>query len=216
MDPLRFCIAVVPLGAYFLALAAVHLLRRPRLITGFRDGAALAIGLSGLAIVGPIELFFPREAAMVFGGYVWILLAALYGLAVLLILLADRPRLVIYDLSLDELRPLLARACERIDPTTRWAGQSLALPGAGVELRAEASPFRTLTIRSQGATPSPEAWGRLHVELSKELRDVPGRRNFPAAIVCGGLALLLAAASVAWAARNPQEIAQSMGEMLRL
>lgn len=216
MDPLRFCLAFVPLAAYFVALAAVHLSKRPRLVTGFRDSAALALGLSGLAIIGPIELFFPREAGVVFAQYVWLLLGALYGLAVLLLLLSERPRLVIYDLTLDELRPLLARTCERIDPTTRWAGQSLALPGVGMELRADASWLRTISIRSLGAPPPPEPWRRLHAGLAQELRDVRGRRNFPAALVFGSLGALIAAATLTLAARNPREIAQAMVELLRL
>lgn len=216
MDPLRFCLAFVPLGAYFVALAAVHLSRRPVLVSGFRDSAALAIGLSGLAIVGPIELFFPREAGVVFGQWVWLLLGSLYGLGVLLVLLAERPRLVVYDLTLDELRPMLARTCERIDPTTRWAGHSLALPGAGLELRADASWLRTITIRALSAAPSPETWRRLQTGLAVELRDLRRRRNFPAALVFGGLGLLLATATITLAARRPQEIAQAMVELLRL
>jgi hypothetical protein len=216
MDPLRFCLAFVPLAAYFVALAGVHLRRRPVMVSGFRDSAALALALSGLAIVGPVELFFPREAGVVFAQYVWLLLGALYGLGVLLVLLAERPRLVIYDLTLDELRPLLARACERVDPTTRWAGQSLSLPGAGMELRVDPSWLRTISIRTLGATPPPEAWRRLHAALCVELREVRGRRNLPAALVFGGLGMLLAAATLTLAARHPREIAQAMVELLRM
>lgn len=216
MDPLRFCLAFVPLAAYFAALAAVHLRSRPVMVSGFRDSAALALGLSGLAIVGPIELFFPREAGVVFAQYVWLLLGALYGLGVLLVLLAERPRLVIYDLTLDEVRPLLARACERIDPTTRWAGQSLSLPAAGMELRVDSSMLRAISIRTLGAPPPPEAWRRLQAGLAVELQDVRGHRNLPAALVFGSLGLLLAAATIAFAARNPAEMTQAMVELLRM
>ena len=63
MDPLRFCVAFVPLALYCLWVAGLNLGRRPRVISGAVDLMLLAAGVSGLMIVGPLELFFPTAAA---------------------------------------------------------------------------------------------------------------------------------------------------------
>ena len=134
MDPFRLCIALGPLAMYLLLLGAVDLSRRPLLVSGLRDAATLALAVSGLVIIGPIELFFPFEAAVQFGPRVWLLLLALYALCVVLVLLLLRPRLVVYNISIDGLRAILAELVDRLDPDARWAGDSLALPGLGVQL----------------------------------------------------------------------------------
>jgi hypothetical protein len=59
MDPFRLCLAFGPVTIYLLLLGIVNLGRRPLLVSGVRDTAALALAISGLVIVGPIELFFP-------------------------------------------------------------------------------------------------------------------------------------------------------------
>ena len=105
MDPLHFCIAIAPLSVYFLMLGILNLYGRPFVTTGARDAAALGIGISGLVIAGPMELFFPEAAASQYGSFVWILLISFYGLCVSLIVLLMRSRIVIYNTSLEQLRP---------------------------------------------------------------------------------------------------------------
>jgi len=95
MDPVRWGVAVGPASMYLLLLGAVNLSRRPLLVSGGRDAAALGLAVSGLAVVGPIELFFPFEAWSKFGSIVWVLLLALYAMCVVLWILLSRPRLVI-------------------------------------------------------------------------------------------------------------------------
>ena len=68
MDPLHLSIALSPLAVYFVLLGIINLSARPQLTTGARDTAALAVGLSGLVVVGPMELFLPERAAAQFGG----------------------------------------------------------------------------------------------------------------------------------------------------
>ena len=75
----------------------------PFVTTGTRDTAALGIGIIGLVIAGPMELFFPEEAASQFGGKVWLLLIAFYGLCVSLIVLLLRSRIVVYNITGNQL-----------------------------------------------------------------------------------------------------------------
>ena len=62
-----------------------------------------------------MELFFPFESAVKLGSYVWLLLLALYVMCVVLWLLLLRPRLVIYNISADKLRPILADVVGQFD-----------------------------------------------------------------------------------------------------
>ncbi|MEI7903478.1 MAG: hypothetical protein WCK89_24835, partial [bacterium] len=59
MDPFRLCLAFGPVAIYAVLLGAINLLRRPFAVSGTRDAAALGLAVSGLVIVGPIELFLP-------------------------------------------------------------------------------------------------------------------------------------------------------------
>ena len=89
MDPLHTVIAIGPLGVYLLLIGLLNLGRRPFVTTGGRDLAALGVGISGLMIAGPMELFMPEAPARHFGGFVWLLLIALYGLGVTMYRLAS-------------------------------------------------------------------------------------------------------------------------------
>src|SRR5919108_1397850 len=134
VDPLRLAIALVPVGAYALVLALVNARRRPFLTSGGSDFAALGIALSGLMFVGPLELFRPEAATREFGNYVWLFLLLFYWLWLLLTVLLARPRLVVYNISNEELHAVLAEAAGRLDLEGRWAGNHLTLPGLGVHL----------------------------------------------------------------------------------
>ena len=60
----------------------------------------------------------PESAAASFGWYIWPLLLALYGLCLMLVLLTLRPRIMIYNITTERLRPLLE------DLATRLIGSS--------------------------------------------------------------------------------------------
>ncbi|NOY29544.1 MAG: hypothetical protein GXP28_05015 [Planctomycetes bacterium] len=136
-DPLRLAIAFVPLASYCFLLGLINARRRPFLTTGGADLAALGAALSGFVLVGPIELFRPEAASAEYGSYVWAFLLVFYWLSIWLTVLLVRPRLVVYNISEEELRPILAEAARAIDPQARWAGESLSLPTLGVQLHLE-------------------------------------------------------------------------------
>ena len=83
--------------------------------TAGRDIAILAVGISGLLIIGPMELFFPENAVSRFGPYVWVMLLAFYGLTVSLVAMLIRPGLVIYNAREDQIRSVLAEVLGQMD-----------------------------------------------------------------------------------------------------
>ena len=215
MDPFRVCLALGPVAMYMLLLGAINLSRRPLLVSGLRDTAALAVAISGLIVIGPMELLFPVEAAIVYGPYIWLLLLALYVMCVMLWLLMLRPRLVIYNITADKLRPILAEVVDRLDAEARWAGDSLTLPTLGVQLYVDGfMALRCVSLVSAGGCQNHAGWRRLETALESALAREKVARN-PRGISLIGVGLLLILA-VVWAiAQNPQAVAQSLLDIAR-
>jgi hypothetical protein len=215
MDPLRLCLALGPVAMYLLLLGMINLSRRPVMVSGVRDTATLALALSGLIVIGPMELFFPYSAAARFGDYVWLLLALLYVMCVVLTLLLLRPRLVIYNISVDKLRSFLADAVERLDADAHWAGDSLVLPQLKVQLYIDNYPaLRNVSLVSAGGGQSNAGWRRLELVLLAVLARAEVPRN-PRGLSLLAAGLLILAGLVAAVAQNPQAASQSLLDIVR-
>ncbi len=216
MDPFQICVAALPLAAYLLLLGLINLFRRPFLTSGARDLAALGVGVSGLMTVGPLELFMSEAAAARFGQYVWLLLIAGYGLGVTFLVLLARPRLVIYNLTPEQLRPVLARIVTELDREARWAGDGLFLPALGVQLHLESYPImRHISLISSGHEQSLSGWQRLEQALAAALGSVRVDPNPRAGgLIAVGVAVL--AASLAHMLAHPAAVGEGFRHMLRL
>lgn len=216
IDPFRGSLALGPVAVYMLLLAILNITRRPFMTTGARDLAALGVALAGLVVVGPIELFMPNTAANRFGPYVWLLMGTFYVLCLTLLVLMSRPRLVIYNMTLDQLRPTLSGLVARLDPQHRWAGDSLAMPALGVQLHIEAFPaMKNLSLVANSADQSYQGWRHFETELDRVLLQAPCRPN-PAGFALLTVGLVLAAVVATWLLVEPQLVAQGCREMLRL
>jgi hypothetical protein len=216
MDPLHLAIALGPLAVYLVLLGVLNLSPRPFVTSGARDAAALGVGIAGLIVAGPMELFLPEAAAFRLGAFVWVLLLALYGLCLTLFVLLMRPRVVIYNMSRDEIRPLLANLVGELDREARWAGESLVLPKLGVQLHIETfAPMRIVQLVAAGPQQSYEGWRRLERTLSQAVRQTSGVRNrFGFSLI--GFGLLLAALVTFCMVGDAETVAQSFKEMLGL
>ncbi|HEY3393307.1 MAG TPA: hypothetical protein VGK58_11415 [Lacipirellulaceae bacterium] len=213
VDPLRLAIALVPVAAYALVLALVNARRRPFLTSGGSDLAALGVAISGLMFVGPLELFRPEAATREFGNYIWLFLLSLYWLGLVLVLLLARPRLVIYNTSSEELRPVLAETAGRLDPEARWAGNHLTLPTLDVHLHLDSLDImRNVSLVSSGSQQNIDGWRRLARELRRALATVRTRRS-PRVIALLAVSLALLAVSVTQMLNRPEATLQAMNEV---
>lgn len=215
MDPLHLCIALGPLAIYFLLLGSLNLSRKPFVTSGARDAAALGIAIGGFVIAGPMELFLPEAAAVRMGIWVWPTCIAFYVLCLALAVLLMRPRIVVYNITVEQLRPSLADVVQQLDSEARWAGESLVMPNLGLQLTVEAQGMmKNVQLISAGSQQSFHGWRLLEAELAAVLRTVKGTRNpYGMSLVMFGL--LMAGSVVFWLSRDPQGVAQSLGEMLR-
>jgi hypothetical protein len=196
--------ALVPLVAYLLGLAAVHLRQRPSTLPGSWDLLLLAAAAAGLVVAGPLALLQP-----VAGGTAWaagmLLVAA--GLLFAAVLLAARPRLVVYNITSEQLRPVVAEVVTALDPAARWAGETAALPGRGIQVHLDGrGAMRTVSVVALGGKTSAEGWAEFSRRLRQAVRRLRVRRSPWAAVFGGGGCLLMAVAVwLAWpaAARLP-------------
>ena len=213
IDPFRLAIALVPLAAYALLLGLVNLRRRPFLTTGGSDLTALGVALSGIVFVGPMELFRPEAATSQFGNYIWLFLLAFYWLWVLLVVLVTRPRLVIYNISTEELHSVLAETAGRIDAEARWGGNHLKLPNLGVHLHLDSLDImRNVTLASSGSRQNLDGWRRLARELGTALGSVRVKSN-PRAISLLFVSLVLLALIITQLWSLPDELTQAMRDV---
>jgi hypothetical protein len=215
IDPFRICVALGPLALYLLVLGWLNFARRPTVINGARDMAALGFGVAGLLVVGPIELLMPRIPSDL-SGYVWLILLLIYALALTLGVLLSKPRIVVYNTALDQLRPVLSETVNELDPDARWAGGSVALPRLSVELFLDDNPsFRNVTLV---ATASPQSYAGWRI-LEKALRTQLRARVESAPNMCGLISFVLTFGFTAWMAwmvyKRADEITQGFQEMMR-
>lgn len=215
MDPFSMCLSLGPVAVYLLLLGSINLSRRPLVVSGARDVAALGVAVSGLVIVGPLELFFPLSSSITYGPLVWLFLIALYVLALVLVLLLTRPRLVVYNISAGELRPVLAEVAGQLDREARWAGDNLTMPNLGIQLHLDTvAVLRNVSLVSSGPMQNHQAWRRLELVLTARLAHLEVPRN-PRAITFITSGALIAVMLVLVIAHDPQAVAQSLVEMLQ-
>jgi hypothetical protein len=213
VDPFRLAIALVPVAAYVLLLGIVNARRRPFITSGGSDLAALGVAASGLMFVGPLELFRPLSATRELGNLVLPMLLLFYWLWLMLVVLLSRPRLVVYNVSLEELHPALAATGARLDPNARWAGNHLMLPELGVHLHLDSFDLmRNVSLVSSGGKQNIDGWRRLARELRRELAPVRVRSN-PRAIGFLIVSLAILTLTVMQMLWRPEELMQAMGEV---
>jgi hypothetical protein len=125
-------------------------------------------------------------------------------------LLVLRPRLVIYHISADKLRQVLAELAADLDADARWAGDSMAMPALGVQLYVDSFPaMGSVSLCSAGGNQSHAGWRRLQAALSAALgREEVSRSPRGLGLIALGL---LCVAAMAWIiSRDPLAVAQSL------
>ncbi|MGD9723851.1 MAG: hypothetical protein AB7O59_20815 [Pirellulales bacterium] len=214
MDTFAACLALGPLAIYLLVLGAINLSARPLVVNGTRELIALALAVAGLVVVGPMQLFMPEAAAAQFGTLVWALLISFYVLCLILLVIVVRPRLVVYNMTPDQLRPILETLAKRLDHESVWAGRALSLPQMRVHLVIDSFPaLQNVALLATSHGQSIAGWRRLEAALREELREVSvaGRTHGVWLALCGGMILLALALRVV---DDPQTIARGIDRML--
>jgi hypothetical protein len=191
--------ALLPVAAYLVAVGCLHLRRRPVALSGHVDVALLTLGIAGMVIAGPLALLQPGA-----GTSAWTTAVLLLGFAVVVAgaVLAARPRMVIYNVGLDQVRPVVASVAAGLDPTARWAGETAALPARGLQVHLdERGSARTVSVIAAGRT-SAEAWAEFSRRLRRAIRTIRVRPSpWAWMFLAAGFAVALASAWLALTTR---------------
>lgn len=139
MPAVHFAIAAIPIAVYFILIGSLRLRTRPLVTSGWRDTLTLGIAASGLIALGPMQLFFPAQAAARWQAWVWLALFVLYALSLMMLLLSCKPRLVAYGMDDSQFADTLLRAAQDVDEQAHWTGDVLSLPNVSIQLAIEAS-----------------------------------------------------------------------------
>lgn len=178
MNAFTVSLSLIPLAVYFLALGMIHASRRPFILSGDADLALLSAAVSGMVFAGPMNLFFPINAAIQFGSYIWLLLAFLYFLITMLVILYSRPRLIVYNIDKTTLKEILERVASRLDENAQWAGDSVYMPHQGLDIHLEyVSGLNNVTLVSNEKYSSRLRWLNLKRLLQSELNQTTVPRN---------------------------------------
>lgn len=178
MDVFAICLSLIPLAVYFLLLGIIHASRRPFILSGSEDIALLCAAVAGMVFAGPMNLFYPINAAIRYGTYIWLILAFLYILITLLIILYSRPRLIVYNIDKTTLKEILKKIAERLDDQSTWASDSLYMPQEEIDLHLEfVSGLNNVTIVSNEKNPNRLQWLKLKRLLKSELKKMSVSRN---------------------------------------
>lgn len=167
IDYARLAIGLAPLGIAFGVIAILHLRSKPTVVTSGQEVLLLGFAVSGFAMIGPMELFFPTSSYAALGEWVWVLLAALYFLFVLLVSLLSRSSLTVVGLSPDRLQDSLVTALATEEIEGKWLGKQLDIPDLGVRGIIEGSYGfpSTSHLWASGGSQNPLGWYRLEKML---------------------------------------------------
>jgi len=192
-DSLPLGAAFLPLGIYLLVLGWVHLRRRPLAIAGVWDGILLGASLLGLVTVGPIALVRPAAGG---SSWSWPMLILGFCLVVALCVLVSRPRLIVYNISVEQIRPLVAQVASDLDPQARWAGETVALPTRGLQVHLDGDgSLRTVSLIGVGRRSAHEGWSEFSRRVSQASRRLPVRASPWGGVFAGIGAVLVLLAS---------------------
>jgi hypothetical protein len=170
LDLLRFAFALLPLAAYTNVLGLLRLRSCPTVVGGAMDFVLLGLAASGLMAIGPIELFFPRAAYALLGGWVWVILLALYFFVILLIALNTSPKLVVYGLDAAELKFAIRELLSEHQLSSEWLGDVVQIPELGVRAYIERAGRASISqIHSNGRDQNLTGWLSLERLLVQKL-----------------------------------------------
>lgn len=139
IDYARLSIGLLPLGLAFAVLAFLHMRRKPTVVTSGQEVLFLGFAISGFAMIGPMELFFPTASYAALGEWVWLLLATLYFFLILLASMLSRSSLTVVGLGPELLQKDLEEALAIEGIESRWLGNQLEVPQLGIRAIVESS-----------------------------------------------------------------------------
>jgi len=173
------------------------------------DIILLGFAVIGLIAIGPIELFFPRAAYSLLGGWVWIILIALYLFVLMLLALNTTPKLVVYGLNQSALREQVCDLLQKEQIRSEWLGDLLELPELGVRACIEQAGRGVSQIQSAGKHQNLTGWFTLERLLVDKLASTR-IRQIPQAVLWLNISFVLFGIAAVLIANDLPRLQQAM------
>ena len=163
--------ALMPLAIYLIYLGLLNLSRKPRVVLGAIDSLALSIGISGLVIIGPLQILLPSTAMVRFGENMWYPMVLLYIFCVTWLLLLSRPRLVIYGIHSHTFQMSLSSVLKRNQWSADQNENIVRIDELGIDFEVCEFPMmQNVTLRPVQSQQSLGVWRKLRAEMTTELQ----------------------------------------------
>ena len=163
--------ALMPLAIYLIYLGLLNLSCRPRVLLGAIDSSALSIGVSGLVIIGPLQILLPATAMVRFGENIWYPMVLLYLFGATWSLLLSRPRIVIYGIRPHAFQMSLSSVLTRNQWSADQNENIVRIHELGIDLEICVFPMmQNVILRPVQSQQSLAAWQKLRAEVTTELK----------------------------------------------
>jgi hypothetical protein len=138
-----------------------------------------------------------------------------YSLCLTLVVLLQRPRIVVYNVSAEQLRAALSEVAIKLDLDARMAGDSLCLPNLGVQMHIEPLPaLKNVQLKSSGPQQSYQGWREVELALHGALVRTRGVGS-PYAISFLLVGLTMLGLATLLMAYRGDDVAQAWHQMMR-
>ncbi|MDG2206754.1 MAG: hypothetical protein P8K78_02505 [Pirellulales bacterium] len=163
--------ALMPLAIYLIYLGVLNLSCRPRVLLGVIDSLALSIGVSGLVIIGPLQILLPSAVMVRFGENIWYPMVLLYLFGATWLLLLSRPRIVIYGIRPYAFQMSLSSVLTRNQWSADQNENIVRIHELGIDLEIYVFPMmQNVILRPVQSQQSLRAWQKLRAEVTSELQ----------------------------------------------
>ena len=159
-------IALLPLAVYLALIGMIPFYRRPVVRSGGSDLFLLWLGVSGLVMVGPVKLLFPVGALMIWHGFAFFLIAALYVLIGVLVSGVRQSQMIIYNIRLEDFLAFLEELTQKGEVQT--VGNCVRVLKIDIQFSYDIQPFwQCLVLQATSRNQNLGGW----LQLERVLRE---------------------------------------------
>ena len=198
----RIAAVVLPVAVYFGVLGLLNTRRRPQLLSGRQDSTLLIVALSPLFAVPAVNLV---------GGAPWALIAVVAAIAAVVVLAGRGDSWVIYNISADQARDVVAGALQRLGAGFCADTNGFRLDSGGRIRISSFSLLRNVSIRLDGV--DVKFNGRFVAAMSRRLALCTAEAS-PMAVSMLLVAIAMMVAPLAMMAPQVPEIVRALTNLL--
>ena len=158
--------ALIPLAVYLALIGMIPFYRRPVVRSGGSDLFLLWLGVSGLVMVGPVKLLFPVGALMIWHGFAFFLIAALYVLVGVVVSGIRQSQMIVYNIRPEDFQAFLEELTQKDE--VQIVGNCVQILKIDIQFSYDIQPFwQCLVLQATSRNQNLGGW----LQLERVLRE---------------------------------------------